>query len=168
MKLVLAHRLDGDTVTAAGVAFEDWGDAEAARTVAARVPAGPKPARGEPDVRALPALLQLLQDHRLQPDAIVVDDAVHLDPQDTPGLGRRLFDALDGKVPVIGASKAAMAGGTPAQFEVHREDEAAPLTVTCAGIDLGAAKARVRAMHGRKRVPTLLKLAARLAKGGGD
>jgi len=38
------------------------------------------------------------------------------------------------------------------------------MTVTCAGIDIGAAKGRVRAMHGRKRVPTLMKLAARLAK----
>jgi deoxyribonuclease V len=166
MKLVLAHRLDGDAVIAAAVAFEEWGDAQAARTFVVRAPAGPKPPRGEPDLRALPALLQLLRDNRLQPDAIVTDEPVHLDPQDTPGPGRRLFDALAGQVPVIGVAKGAMAGGTPAQFEVHREDEAAPLAVTCAGIDLGAAKARVRAMHGRKRVPTLLKLAARLAKGG--
>jgi deoxyribonuclease V len=164
MKLVLDHRLDGDAVIAAGVLFEDWGDAAAARTVTTRALADPTSARGE---RALPALLQLLQEHRLQPDAIVLPDAVHLDPQDTPGLGRRLFDALGGQVPVIGASKASMAGGTPAQFEVHREDETAPLTVTCAGIDLGAAKARVRAMHGRKRVPTLVKLAARLVKSAG-
>lgn len=165
MKLVLDHRLDGDAAIAAAVAFEEWGDAEAARTLTSRAPAGPKPERGAPDLRALPALLQLLQEHKLQPDAIVMEDLVHLDPQDTPGLGRHLFDALGGRVPVIGASKSAMAGGTPAQFEAHREDEAAPLTVTCAGIDLGAAKARVRMMHGRKRVPTLLKLAARLAKG---
>jgi deoxyribonuclease V len=47
-----------------------------------------------------------------------------------------------------------------------REEEAKPLIVTCAGLDIGAAKARVRAMHGRKRVPTLMKLAGRLAKGG--
>ena len=63
---------------------------------------------------------------------------------------------------IIGISKTAMAL-TPVQFEVVREDEAPPLIVTCAGIDLGAAKARVRAMHGKGRVPTLLKLAARTA-----
>jgi deoxyribonuclease V len=33
------------------------------------------------------------------------------------------------------------------------------------GIDLGAAKVRVRTMHGRRRVPTLLKLVARIARG---
>jgi deoxyribonuclease V len=69
---------------------------------------------------------------------------------------------------VIGVSKAAMTDGTPVQFEVIREEESPPLIVTCAGIDLGAAKARLRAMHGRKRVPTLMKLAARLAKSSSD
>jgi deoxyribonuclease V len=64
---------------------------------------------------------------------------------------------------VIGVSKAALPG-LPAQFEVFRDGEAPPLIVTCAGIDLGAAKARLRAMHGRRRVPTLLKQVTRLAK----
>ena len=69
---------------------------------------------------------------------------------------------------IIGVSKTAWpkAAVTPAQFEVDREAETRPLIVTCIGIDLGAAKARLRAMHGRKRVPTLLKWVARLAKGG--
>jgi deoxyribonuclease V len=90
---------------------------------------------------------------------------VHLDADETPGLSRDLCQALGGATPVIGVSKT----GRPclsAQFEVIREDEAKPLIVTGAGLDIGAAKARVRAMHGRKRVPTLMKLAARLAKSG--
>jgi deoxyribonuclease V len=65
---------------------------------------------------------------------------------------------------VIGVCKTALPG-LPAQFEVHREEEARPVLVTCIGIDIGAAKARLRAMHGQRRVPTLLKLVARLAKG---
>jgi deoxyribonuclease V len=40
--------------------------------------------------------------------------------------------------------------------------------VTCAGVDIGAARVRLRSMHGRKRVPTLLKLAARLAKNANE
>lgn len=50
------------------------------------------------------------------------------------------------------------------QFQVARQAETRPLVVTCIGIDLGAAKARLRAMHGQGRVPTLLKLVARIAK----
>ena len=49
-----------------------------------------------------------------------------------------------------------------------REEETRPLVITSVGIDLGAAKARVRTMHGRKRLPTLLKLATRIAKGRAD
>jgi deoxyribonuclease V len=68
---------------------------------------------------------------------------------------------------VIGVSKSATPA-LPAQFEVQREEEARPLIVTCIGIDLGAAKARLRSMHGKRRVPTLLKLVARLAKGSAE
>ena len=88
---------------------------------------------------------------------------VHLDAQETPGLGRHLHHALGGRCAVMGVAKTAPPN-TPAQFEVQREEETRPLIVSCIGIELGAAKARLRAMHGRKRVPTLLKLVARLAK----
>ena len=95
----------------------------------------------------------------------MIDGFVHLDALEAPGLGRHLHHALGGRCAIIGISKTAMTS-TPAQFEVVREEETRPLIVTCVGIDLGAAKARLRAMHGKRRVPTLLKLAARIAKGG--
>ena len=107
--------------------------------------------------------MQLLREHKLAPELILLDGFVHLDAEETPGLGQHLFHALGGATPVIGVSKTSRPG-LPAQFEVMREEEAKPLTVTCAGVDIGAAKVRVRSMHGRKRVPTLMKLVARLAK----
>nr|WP_316640579.1 endonuclease V [uncultured Roseateles sp.] len=167
MKLAVDVHYDAEGAQAAAVAFEDWGAAEALRTYTTRIAHVEKAPRGELDLRELPCLLQLLREHALDPEVIVIDGFVHLDAQETPGLGQHLFHALGGRVAVIGVSKTAMAAatGTPAQFEVHREEETRPLVVTCAGIDLGSAKARLRAMHGRKRVPTLLKLVARLAKG---
>ena len=179
MKLVMDVHFDAEGANAAAVAFDDWAAAEPDKTyvtrVAAVVPpadAAPikKPPRGAPDLKALPGLLQLLQDHALAPEVIVIDGFVHLDAQETPGLGWHLHQALlqaTGRtVPVIGISRKAMAV-TPAQFEVVREEETAPLIVTCIGIDLASAKARLRTLHGRRRVPTLLKRAARLAKGNG-
>jgi len=168
MKLAVDLHCDGAEAQAAAVAFDDWAAVEALKTYSARAAAGDKPARGAVDLRALPCLLQLLREKALQPELIVMHGFVHLDAQDTPGLGWHLHLALGGRCPVIGVSKSAMAGGTPAQFEVYREEEAAPVVVTCIGIDLGAAKARLRAMHGKRRVPTLMKLAARLAKGSAD
>lgn len=164
MKLALAVHFEGDGARAAAVAFDDGASPEPTRTFVTTIAhAEKKPARGELDLRELPCLLQLLREHALAPELLLIDGFVHLDAQETPGLGQHLFHALGGRTPVIGLAKSA-APGLPAQFEVHREEEVRPLLVTCAGIDLGAAKARVRGMHGRKRVPTLMKLAARLAK----
>lgn len=148
---------------AAAVAFDDWDAPDATRTCTSVIAHVEKPARGGLDLRELPCLLQLLREHALQADVIVIDGFVHLDAQESPGLGQHLFHALGGRVAVIGVSRTPMAE-TPAQFEVFREEGARPLVVTCAGIDLGAAKARLRTMHGRKRLPTLLKLVARLAR----
>lgn len=167
MKLAVDVCYEGEGALAAAVAFDEWDAAEPLRTVTSHIAKVEPAQRGKLDLRALPCLLQLLREHALEPEVIVIDGFVHLDAQDTPGLGLHLHQALGGRCAVIGISKKPMAV-TPAQFEVHREEEAAPVIITCAGIDLGAAKARVRKMHGRRRVPTLLKLAVRVAKGRAD
>ncbi|WP_422014183.1 endonuclease V [Roseateles sp.] len=166
MKFAIAVHFDGAQAQAAAVAFDAWDSPEAAKTYLSHIAHVEKPARGELDLRALPCVMQLLREHQLAPELILIDGFVHLDADETPGLGRHLFHALGSLTPVIGVAKT-RPPGLSAQFEVMREEETPPLIVTCAGVDIGAAKARVRAMHGRKRVPTLLKLVARLAKGAG-
>ena len=169
MKLVMDFHIEADAARVAAVAFDDWAAFEGTKNYSLRIEHVEKPAKGELDLRALPWLVQLLDAHRLQPEVIVFDGFVHLDAQETPGLGRRLHDTLGGRTAVIGVSKSLFKGSeTPDQFCVFREDETPPLVVTCAGIDLGAAKARVRMMHGKKRVRTLMMLAARIAKGSVD
>lgn len=163
MKLFVAVHVDGAQATAAAVAFDAWDAMEATKTCTTRIAHIEKAVRGELDLRELPCVLQLLGEHRLEPELLLFEGFVHLDGDDTPGLGQHLFHALGGRVPVVGISKKGLPG-LSAQFEVMREEETPPLVVTSAGVDIGAAKARVRSMHGRKRVPTLMKLAARLAK----
>lgn len=163
MKLAVSvHRKDAGA-QAAAVAFDDWDAPEPLRSWTFRLPDIGKAESGVADLRDLPCMLRLLQAHALQPELMVIDGCVHLDAQETPGLGLHLFHALGGRIPVIGVAKSAPSA-LPAQFEVQREAETRPLWVTCVGIDLGAAKARLRAMHGQRRVPTLLKWVARLAK----
>lgn len=163
MKLIVAVHFDGGQANAAAAAFDAWDAAEATKTYVSRIADVEKVVRGELDLRELPCVMQLLREHSLEPELILLDGFVHLDADETPGLGLRLYQALGGKVPIVGVSKKGLPG-LPVQFEVMREEETQPLCVTCAGIDIGAAKARLRAMHGRKRVPTLMKLVARLAK----
>ena len=115
MKLAVAVHYDGDGAWAAAVAFDEWDAPEASRTFTSRVAHVEKPARGELDLRALPCLLQLLREHALEPDVIVMDGAVHLDAAETPGLGRRLYDACGGRTAVVGVSTRSMPG-MPAQY----------------------------------------------------
>lgn len=165
MKLAIAVHFDATQARAVAVAFDAWDAPEAEKTYLTHIAQVEKAARGELDLRALPCVMQLLREHKLTPELVLIDGFVHLDGDETPGLGRHLFQALGGTTPVIGISKSNRPG-LSAQFEVMREEEAKPLIVTSAGIDIGAAKARLRAMHGRKVVPTLMKLALRLAKNG--
>lgn len=163
MKLFVAVHFEGSQANAAAAAFDAWDAAEATKTYVSRIGQVEPAVRGELDLRELPCVMQLLREHSLAPELILVDGFVHLDADETPGLGQHLYQALGGRVPIVGVSKKSLPGLT-AQFEVMREEETQPLFVTCAGIDIGAAKARLRAMHGRKRLPTLMKLVARLAK----
>ena len=163
MKLAVKVQWVVDGGVAAAVAFDAWDAPEASKTYTSRIAQADKPARGAPDLRDIAAVQQLLREYALAPELIVIDGFVHLDADGTPGLGWHLHQALGGAVAVIGVSKNAIAGG-PAQFEVIREEESPPLTVTCVGIDIGAAKARLRTMHGKRRVPTLLKLVNRIAR----
>jgi len=164
MKLAIDVHFDGEGALAAAVSFDTWGAPEATRTYTSRVPHVEKARPGELDLRKLPCIVQLLREHALEPELVMIDGFVDLDAQETPGLGRHLYHALGGRAAVIGVSKSSKPA-FPSQYEVFREEEAPPLIVTSVGIDIGAAKAGVRAMHGRKRVPTLLKLVARVAKG---
>jgi deoxyribonuclease V len=163
MKLVVAVHFEGAQANAAAAAFDAWDAAEATKVYVSRIAHVEKAVRGELDLRELPCVMQLLREHNLEPELIVIDGFVHLDADESPGLGQHLHQALGGRVPVVGVSKKSLPG-LAMQFEVMREEETQPLFVTCAGIDIGAAKARLRAMHGRKRLPTLMKLVARLAK----
>lgn len=163
MKLAVCVHYHGDGAVAAAVAFNEWDAPEASRTFTSRVAHVDKPSRGELDLRALPCVLLVMQEHALQPDVILIDAPVHLDAFESPGPGQKIYEALGGQVAIIGVSTRSLPE-MPAQFEVFREEEARPVIVTSVGVDIGAAKTRVRAMHGKRRIPTLLKLAARIAR----
>ncbi|NML16890.1 endonuclease V [Azohydromonas caseinilytica] len=149
--------------TAAGLLFESWAAPQALHCCISQIHEI-KPYRpGHFYERELPCLLELLREHRLHPDIIVVDGYVFLDGISRPGLGKHLFDALGGCVPVVGVAKTAFRG-IGAEFQVLRGGSTKPLFVTCVGEGLESARAGVRAMHGRHRLPELLKQVDRLCR----
>ncbi|WP_245872852.1 hypothetical protein [Deinococcus planocerae] len=82
-----------------------------------------------------------------------------------PGLGWHLWEALAGRVPVIGVAKSRF-HGTPGETEVFRGTSRSPLFVTSVGLPLEEAKGDIRGMAGAHRIPTLLKEVDRLSRSG--
>jgi deoxyribonuclease V len=106
--------------------------------------------------RELPCILSVLKLAPAPVTTVVIDGYVWLSADLKPGLGARLYEALDQQVSVVGVAKTAFAGSSFAQ-PVIRGKSAKPLFITTAGIDARLAAQRVQQMAGEFRVPALLK-----------
>lgn len=162
MILAIDVQYNENTAFVAGVLFEDWqSDAPSGEYVSiVKEVAEYEP--GSFYKRELPCILSLLDEHKLLPTCIVVDGYVYLDGEQQPGLGKHLYDALGGKIEVIGVAKKGFAG-ISAEYEVIRGKSEKPLYVTTTG-DLPLAKKLVQKMAGRYRIPTLLKRADQVCR----
>jgi deoxyribonuclease V len=163
MKAILdVHYCDG-RAHAACVAFESWLDGKALETFRVSVP-GVRPYRpGRFFEREMPSLLAVLAEADTDFSHIIIDGYVHLN-HDTLGLGGHLHEALTYPAAVIGIAKNPLAVAD--RFTaIHRGRSAKPLFVSAIGCSLGEASEAIGAMHGPYRIPTLLRLADRIARG---
>lgn len=165
MLIALDVHYEADAAVTAVVGFAAWSDERPAYEHVLRHPGPPAPY--EPGAfyrRELPYLLEAVahveREHPVE--AIVVDGHVWLRPGE-PGLGARLFDALQGRVPVVGVAKSAFAEGSA--LPVLRGGSQQPLHVSAAGMEPQRAAELVRGMHGPNRHPTLLKRVDQLSRG---
>lgn len=152
---------EGGTATVAGVLFENWDSPTSRHEVSIDVVNVAEYEPGRFYLRELPCILAVLE---LIPDAlscIVVDGYVDLGNK--PGLGRHLFDHLEGAVPVVGVAKSSYpdAGAE----EVLRGESRRPLYITAAGVTAPEAAIGVGRMHGEHRFPTMLQRVDALARG---
>jgi len=111
--------------------------------------------------RELPPILRVLSLVDVPIELVIVDSYVWLG-KDRPGLGAHLHQALQGRVTVLGVAKTRFSGAPC--VEVLRGTSTKPLFVSAQGMTNEEAVARVRAMHGRHRIPTLLGEVDRLAR----
>jgi len=111
--------------------------------------------------RELPCIRSALATLTSKPDVVIVDAHVWLEPG-VPGLGGRLLEAEPGLSTVIGVAKTRFKEA-PATA-IMRGDSANPLWIDEGGAPIEATK-RIAEMHGRFRVPTLLRLVDQLARG---
>lgn len=140
----------------AGVAFENWSDEKAQTEYVSLFEGVEEYEPGNFFKRELPCILKLLAEHHLEPECIVVDGFVFLDGYSNAGLGKHLYDALNGKTSVVGVAKKRFKDIDPI-FEVYRGGSDRPLYVTTVGLELEQAQENIRRMHGQHRLPTLIK-----------
>lgn len=163
MILAVDVTYSGNTATAAGVLFDAWDSDEAAQTLVARIENIAVYVPGEFYLRELPCIAKLLEQVDMPLDCIVIDGYVTLGATESPGLGWKLWEFLGRTTPVIGVAKSAFAG-TPEKTRLYRGGSARPLFITAAGMPLDQAKARIARMHGKHRIPDLMKAADRLSR----
>lgn len=147
----------------AGVAFKHWSDNQIIVSYVSSISQVSKYTPGQFYKRELPCILGLLSEHNLSPAIIVIDGYVYLDGRSKPGLGWYLYEALQHEVGIIGVAKNPYTG-ISGVHEVFRGKSRKPLYVTCIGMELTRAKRLIASMHGKYRIPHLLKLTDQLSR----
>jgi deoxyribonuclease V len=147
-----------DEAVAAAITFREWTDAEPTEVRFARVSPVAEYIPGEFYRRELPCLLAVIKELSEPPELIIIDGYVWLKDLASPGLGAKLYEALDGKIPVIGVAKTCFLSAEAITATVVRGQEStSPLHVTAVGTDAKEAALAIGRMHGPYRLPTLLK-----------
>ncbi len=157
--MILAIDVDyrADQALVAGVCFRHWDDESPEIVFHTEVTNVEDYQPGQFYKREMPCIIKLLKDHNLNPDLIVIDGFVVLGQDSKSGLGMHLYNALGKNTPVIGVAKTAFQDSKP-ESEVFRGKSEKPLYVTAIGIEEQLAKSYISSMHGKHRIPTLLKL----------
>lgn len=163
MILAVDVHYEAGCAVVAGVAFESWTDDEFEASYVSSINQVSNYIPGQFYKRELPCILGLLTEHKLAPAIIVIDGYVYLDGLSKPGLGWYLYDALQRRVKIIGVAKNPFTGIT-AQHAVFRGKSKKPLYVTCVDMQLPVAKQSIASMHGKYRMPTMLRMADQLSR----
>ena len=163
MILAIDVQYDDKQALVAGVSFDLWKQSSVGGEYLTTVSDIEDYQAGQFYKRELPCILSLLDEHKLNPDVIVVDGYVYLDENLSAGLGKHLYDVLNGKVIVIGVAKKAFKDISD-DYQVFRGSSKKPLYVTAAGMSTKQAKEKVKQMSGANRIPFLLKRADQLCR----
>lgn len=110
--------------------------------------------------RELPCLLSIIDKINLDPskDILVIDGYVVLSDEGKLGLGGYLFKELEANIAVIGVAKNNFFTLDNLKRKVFRGKSKKPLYVTAMGLELQKACSFISHMHGKFRLPTILKL----------
>jgi deoxyribonuclease V len=156
----------GSNAVAAGVLFQNWEDSESLEELIVPISTVAEYKPGQFYRRELPGVLELLKQLDRLPEYIIIDGHVYLDGDKKPGLGKYLYDALQGSAAIIGVAKNRFRD-TPSEAAVFRCGSKRALYVTAAGIEESDAQDFIMRMHGEHRLPTILRRVDQLSRAVG-
>lgn len=155
---------ENQTAQAAGITFDSWDSKDITSEIVAHIPHVEPYVPGMFYRRELPCIQAVLAKLPRIPDTIIVDGYVDMSPVPPhPGLGRYVYNIVNGRARVVGVAKTRFV--TAVAAEVLRGQSLKPLYVTAAGTPLQWAVDGVQSMHGEHRFPELLKRVDHLARG---
>lgn len=163
MMMAVDVHYSGNVGVCAAVTFEDWGAATPTACYVHQHQGISEYQPGKFYLRELPVILGLISACGVSPNIIVVDGYVFLDGYQQPGLGKHLYDALDGKVPIIGIAKSPYREIGP-EFALRRGNSKNAIYVTSVGVDFEHAKQLVGMMHGKFRLPDIIRYTDQLSR----
>lgn len=156
MKLALDVYYYEDRAKTVGLLFQNWDDKEPIDIVECFSDNIADYESGSFYKRELPCILGLLDTLDLSKiDTIIVDGYVYLN-NNKKGLGLYLSEHLPSNIKVIGVAKRSFIDTNA--IKVIRGESNNPLYVTSIGLDPNVAAEYIKNMHGKYRLPHLLKL----------
>lgn len=148
---------------AAAIIFNAWADAKPLNQYTVVVQGYEAYEPGKFYLRELKPLMAVIEQIKEPIQVYLIDAYCYLSPEHEPGLGARLYAAIDGRSAIIGVAKNRFKRSHHAA-EVFRGRSKRPLYVTSIGLSQEEAASRISAMSGEFRIPTLLKFADQSAR----
>ncbi len=105
MILALDTAYSNTNSVTAGVLFKNWQSESADTTFISRLAPLKEYQSGQFYKRELPCILNLLNEHSIRAEILIIDGNVFLDGHGRPGLGKHLYDALNGCSQIVGVTK---------------------------------------------------------------
>lgn len=152
-----------ETAQVACLVFRNWNDEAPHSIYKAQLEVESEYIPGQFYKRELPCLLHILKEVKEELTTLVVDSYVYLDDEGRKGLGAYLYEALGKSLPIIGVAKNSFQRESIGT-ELIRGKSSKPLYITSAGIEPIEAAAHIKSMHGKHRLPTLLKQVDRICR----
>lgn len=164
MQLAIDIYYGNEKAKAVGVLF-NWNDESPSSVIVEWIENVAPYVSGEFYKRELPCILQVIKKVDLATvEAIIIDGYVYIDNEKKYGLGGYLWEALYGKIPIIGVAKTSFFRNKETVTGIVRGDSKNPLFVSSIGIDLAIAADCVKNMKGDFRMPSLLKRLDQITK----